>query len=634
MNTVSIWKDLVLLKWDGHSPPDAPDNSIFNHADVIHFWPHVKGYMKWYKSMNCFGMRFSKQNMKRLHAQFGALAIKSGKERITALKSDDSDIFEMFQTIKKVKELPAERLPNYEYKMKPLGEYQHRGVVFLRNVKRAPLFADCGMGKTYMVINSTEMQIKYGEIPKGKTLICAKLATLETGWLEDIEKFSGLKAKVLWLPSSDKKRKQKIIAMMDEPADVYIINHDGLRVYKDDLIKKSFKKIVVDESTILKSFRSMDPRARGGVFAKALMEVAHSADYRVIMSGTPASNGPEDLWGQYAFLDPKGIMLEPSFNDFRESYYDVIDLRPRHLRYVINKETNKFVEGPDGKFIKKPMNARTPKKYVPKKGAITELNSIIANSAYRLKLRDHIKDLPDLSIIPIKMDMDLTQLGHYKDMNKKLKVEINEERITVPMQLNKMMKLRQITGGFIIDNNQKAHSMKNNPKMDMMDSILNDEIDRENKVVIFAEYRWEIESIFSRYKKHGIVSVYGGNTSSKNLKAIKQFREDPEIRLIVLHPKSAAHGITLTMAHYLIFYSFSHSAEDNYQAIKRIERAGQKNAMFVYYLMMSKTIDTAMKEVLKLKNENQSRLIDQEELDIINQKDLDNQLLEMWRKNG
>jgi len=212
-----------------------------------------------------------------------------------------------------------------------------------------------------------------------------------------------------------------------------------------------------------------------------------------------------------------------------------------------------------------------------------------------------------------------------------LKVEINDTRITVPMKITQIMKLRQITGGFIIDHEDEAHEMPKNPKLEELSSILEEEIDRENKVVIYCEYRWEVKTLMERYKKHGIVSVYGGNTSSKNLKNIKKFREDPKTRLIVLHPKSAAHGVTFTMAHYLIFYSISHSAEDNYQCIKRIERAGQKNAMFVYYLLCKQSIDKGIFNVLGVKNSNQNKLVDQEEFELINQQDLDQQLLNEWR---
>ena len=86
---------------------------------------------------------------------------------------------------------------------------------------------------------------------------------------------------------------------------------------------------------------------------------------------------------------------------------------------------------------------------------------------------------------------------------------------------------------------------------------------------------------------------------------IKKFREDEKTRVIVLHPKSAAHGVTFTMAHHLIFYSIDHSAEDNYQCIHRIKRAGQKQPMFVYTIMCRRTIDELIYKVIELKNKNQ-----------------------------
>src|SRR5690606_27648766 len=113
---------------------------------------------------------------------------------------------------------------------------------------------------------------------------------------------------------------------------------------------------------------------------------------------------------------------------------------------------------------------------------------------------------------------------------------------------------------------------------------------------------------------------------------IKKFRQDPKTRLIVLHPKSAAHGITFTMAHYMVFYSFSHSAENNYQCIKRIERTGQKNAMFVYYLACNKSIERDILNVIRVKDELQRKLIDPDILNLVNQSDIDAKLLEAWKE--
>lgn len=629
MNEVSISDGKIYLHWDGVLP-EAPERSILSPEDVVHFWPHINGFARWWRSKNAFVLTFSKQNTKRIYNQFGKIPVRYGRERLDELKQRQALFTDMVQKALKVKELPLERLPQYDYKLPPIGEYQHRGVVFLCNVERAPLFADCGMGKTFMVLVSTEIQIRKGVLQPGKTLICGKLATLETGWLEDAEKFTNLKVVTLW-EKPGKNRKKKILDRLKEPADVFLINHDGARIFQDELAEMNFDKIVVDESTILKGFRGTDPRIRGGQLGKALMNIAKNSRYRVIMSGTPAPNGPEDLWGQFLFLDPDGLILEPSFNDFREEFYQVVDLRSKENRFLKNKQ-GEFAKTPEGKLIQKPLGPRDPKKWEPKKGSIERISEMINKPAYRLRLRDHIKDMPDLTIGKRFVDMSPEQEAHYIDMRDRLKVEIDEERITASLQITAIMKLRQITGGFIIDHEGKAHSIAQNPKLDELDSLLHEEISHEEKVVIYCEYQWEVETISERYKKYGIVSVYGGNTSTKNLANIKKFRQDPKIRLIVLHPKSAAHGITFTMAHYMVFYSFSHSAENNYQCVKRIERTGQKNAMFVYYLACNKSIDRDILNVIRVKDELQQKLIDPDILNLINQSDIDAKLLEAWKE--
>lgn len=625
MNEIIVYKDKFLLEWDGSLPPNVKESAVHSPEDVPYVWPHLRGHARYSQRSGKYVLNFSAQNIYRLMAQFDDnLDFKKAENNPAYLELlDHAEKIKGYQRLALAcKNAPIEKLPKYDYKVPPLGEWQHREVVYLVNLPIAPLFADCGTGKTFAVLTSTEQQIKKGVLKRGKTLVAAKLATLETGWLEDAEKFTDLKVSVLWEASAYKK-KEKILEKMREDADVFVINHDGVRVYEEELSAMNFEKIVVDESTILKGFRGMDPRTKGGAFGKALHRISHCAKYRVIMSGTPAPNGPVDLWGQFTFLDPAGILLEPNFRDFEAEYYETIDLRPSYQRFVFNSDGSPALT-PDGKKIPKPLGPRSPRKMVPRDGALKDINGIIDPLAFRVKLRDHVNDFPELTIMKRFVHMSSEQKKHYKDMKERLKVEINDERITVPIALAKMMKLRQITGGFIIDNNEQAHEILASPKIFEFESIVNDEIDREEKIVVYAQYRWEIEEITRRYKDQGVVSVYGGNSSRVNLDNIKAFREDPKIRMIVLHPKSAAHGITFTMARYMIFYSISHSAEDNYQCIKRIERAGQKNAMFVFYLLCKQSIDDDIYLILNMKDRMQEQILD-------GQNQIDNQLIANWR---
>lgn len=580
MVNFSVWKDVIILRTGGSEPPES-----------------LEPFARWNQKFGGYLLSFSAQNLRRIHSAYGKIPVTQGQERINELKLRAADIIENINKIRQIKELGSK--VSYNYKMPPLAMYQHVGVDILVNGKSVPLFASCGMGKTYMVIASTQVQIEAGVLERGKTLICGKLNTLETGWLEDFEKFSNLKATMLWTPSNYKK-KEKILRALEESADVYIINHDGLRVYEEELYKKRFDKVVIDESTILKSYKGDFTRS-GGAIGKSLMRVAENATYRVIMSGTPAPNGAEDLWGQFKFLDPQGFLLEPSFNDFKEQYMDFIQ----------------FGKTPDA-----------PKKYFCPEDSNRKIHDLIMPMSYRVKIRDHLHDLPEKTIIKRSIYMSKEQEDHYKELLGSLSTVINDEFVSVDIRLAQIAKLRQVTGGFLIDQEEVAHEIETATKLNAFDEIM-EEIGDE-KVVVYAQYRWEIKTLAERYKEIGAVTVYGDNSSATNVENIKSFIRDPKVKMIILHPKSAAHGITFTVSHYMIFYSISYSAEDDYQCVARIERASQKHPMFVYYILSryttppkdgpAETIDETIYKVIRQKNKNQEELIKQDVVsrDILN----------------
>lgn len=283
MADIAIWQDKIVLRTNEDLPEPLLKFAKYNEKFCAH--------LLW----------FGAQNLKRIYQFYGKIPVTRGQDRIDELKIKYSEFKQMGPLVHSSK--CAEDFSSLKFKVNPLGLYQARGVLFLMCTKRAPLFASCGVGKTFMVLVSTENQILQGAISPGKTLICGKLMTLDSGWKQDAERFTDLSVKVLWTGSY--KRKERILKMLDEPADIYIINHDGVMVYEEALAEKRFQKVVVDESTILKSYHG-EFTQKGGKFGKALRNVSRHADWRVVMSGTPAPNGPEDLWGQFKFIDEYG----------------------------------------------------------------------------------------------------------------------------------------------------------------------------------------------------------------------------------------------------------------------------------------------------------------------------------------
>ena len=431
-------------------------------------------------------------------------------------------------------------------------------------------------------------------------MVCGKLATLETGWMEDCSRFTNLKAVMVWLSPSTYKRKEKMLKLLEEEADLYITNHETVMALEEELAAKKFEKVVVDESTILKSYHG-DHTRTGGKFGKALMNVAAHADWRVVMSGTPAPNGPEDLWGQFKFLDPDGIILEASFQDFRAQY----------MKKVYFGKYNPAVD-----------SREPPHKWVTPVESIKVIRDFVSPFIYQIKIRDHLKDLPERTVMRRPVPMSMEQHEHYMNMRDKLGTVIDDELVAISVRLAQATKLRQITGGFLIDQQEIPHPIESAGKLDALSDLI-EEIGDE-KIVIYAQYRWEIKSIFERYKDRGALAVYGENKVEDNLANIKEYIRNPDIKIIVLHPQSAAYGITFVVSHYMIFYSISYSEMENYQCIKRIERAGQKHPMFIYYLISklaksvpntkgkkTVTIDEAIFDALQLKRQNQDDLLDQ-----------------------
>jgi len=594
-----------------------PKATIWNDKIILHVRKDcipgvLKNYARYNEKMQAYLIWFGQQNLKRLHSAFkdinDPVEILRGQERINQLKLTLSTFKDIRAKVMHIK--TTSTLPEINYKVDPLGFYQHRGVHFLINSPIAPLFADCGLGKSYQVLTSSEYHILTGVIARGKTLICGKLPTLETGWMEDVEKFTNLKAVMVWLPPSTYKRKEKMLKLLEEPADLYITNHETIMTLEEDLAAKKFQKVVVDESTILKSFRGEGSRS-GGKFGKSLMKVAAEATWRVIMSGTPAPNGSEDLWGQFNFLDPDGILLEPSFSDFQNTYMKKIYFgKPPKIDAVTGRST-----------------PEPPHKWVTPNDKVPLIKELVLPFVYQVKIRDHLKDLPERTIIKRPVLMSAEQHEHYIEMRTALSTIINDQMVAISVRIAQVTKLRQITGGFLIDQTEKAHEIESATKLNSLDDLL-EEIGDE-KVVIYAQYRWEIKTIAQRYKNKGVVTVFGENKVEDSLENIKEFIKNPDVKIIVLNPKSCAYGITFVVSHYMIFYSISHSELENYQCIKRIERAGQKHPMFIYYLISrfakhvegkkgeaAKTIDEAIYDTLQLKAKNQEELLDQTSVDM------------------
>ncbi len=367
---------------------------------------------------------------------------------------------------------------------------------------------------------------------------------------------------------------------MSNDTSIHVINHEGIIKFEKELVARNYEYIVIDESTAIKN-----PAAK---IIRALNNIAKNAKYRRILSGTPSPQGPQDLWSQFYFLD-NGLTLGPNYREFLVQHFDMIQLG--------SKEAGTY------KGVKpciSPEHSRNTMGWI---------QSQLSNRIFRCKLRDCI-DLPPITISKLDVYLSEEQQAHYNSMAESFCTEVDGEEIEVTVDLTKILKLRQITGGFILNKEGEVKRVsKTNPKLQVLNEFL-EGIPKGEKVLIFAIHRAEIEMLRKQFGKRA-VAIYGGVSDVKKLNALDQFINNPEVDRIILQPQSAAYGVNgLTVSRYCIFYSIDYRADTDYQAIKRIERNGQTRAMFVYYLIATNTIDEVIYNVVKKKDRVQQKTID------------------------
>jgi SNF2 family DNA or RNA helicase len=209
--------------------------------------------------------------------------------------------------------------------------------------------------------------------------------------------------------------------------------------------------------------------------------------------------------------------------------------------------------------------------------------------------------------------MSPPQLKAYNEMAENLFTELTDgETASARVAVSRLMKLREITGGFVIDDNGKAVPIGNNSKLKELELLLDQILgDPGNKVIIWIQYRWEAATIIRKFaKKYGACGLYGAITQKQKDINIERFLNDTKTRVLVCHPQSAAHGLTLTVAAYSIYYSLSHNFEDYYQSSKRIYRSGQTKPVFYYFITANNSIDETLLTCIQGKKNVQDLLVD------------------------
>ncbi len=454
------------------------------------------------------------------------------------------------QEVQKVQIPEDVEILDYEFKTKP---YKHQKIMFhlARQREEFAFLCETGTGKTKAAIDVVRYRYQKGLVKK--CLVVAPNSVLGS-WGREIELHAGLPYRILQGP-----RKRRI-QLLQEPAVFYVINYEGMRILVDELIEAEFDMVIFDESHRIKN-----PSAQQ---TKAAWKIAERVKYRMIMTGTPMTNTPLDIYAQFKALD-LGKTFGTSFYAYRNKYF-----------------VNVGFNFPDWQL---------------KPGALNEISERIYRKAVRFLKKDCL-DLPEKIYQVREVELTSQQRKVYHQLKHEMIAELeNEEVVTAPIILTRLLRLSQITSGFVKTESGTIHEFKPNPKLEELKSLMEELIWNDKKVVIWAHFQHDIELIAETFK-HLNPAVLYGKTKDKYAQ-VEKFQKDPTCRLFVGQPHSGGIGITLTAADTVIYYSQSYSLEDRLQSEDRTHRIGTKSTVIYIDIIAKETIDEKIRQALMRKQE-------------------------------
>ena len=326
--------------------------------------------------------------------------------------------------------------------------------------------------------------------------------------------------------------------------------------------------IIADEMQKIKN-----PRAKQ---SRAMHKLGDQVRYKQGLTGTPVSQGPLDIWSQYRFLDP---------DIFGKKFYEFRD------RYAV-------MGGFKGHQVVKFKN-------------LDELSMKAHSIAYRVRKQDTDIDLPPITNQYLYCTLGNEANKYYREMKKEFTVTLNENKgnAHAPIVLTQLLRLQQITGGFLPVEEGKIVQVDSS-KLNLLTEVVSD-LPLDKKLVIFARFLPEIEAIKEEVTKLGRKLVTLTGKTKNRGEVISNFQKDPKLTVMVAQIQTGGVGLNLQVADTVIFYSTNFSYIDYDQAKARIHRIGQVSSSVTYiHLVSERTVDEQIFEALDNKKDVADYIVD------------------------
>jgi len=447
-------------------------------------------------------------------------------------------------------------LTDYDWpgKFKPFA-HQKQTADFLTLNRKAFCFNEQGTGKTASVIWACDYLMNLGVIKR--VLVICPLSIMKSAWQADLFKFAI--HRTCDVAYGEAKKRRKII---DAGAEFVIINFDGVEIVKETILKGSFDLVVVDEASAYKNAQTTR--------WKTLREVANSVKGMWMLTGTPAAQSPVDAYGLAKIINPD--------------------------------KTPKFY----GQFRDQVMYKVGMYRWLPRPEAQQIVHTVL-QPAIRFE-KDQCLDLPDVTFVERDAPLTAQQLKYYRMLKKQMTMSADGEQVTSVNAATNINKLLQISGGAVYTDTKEVIEFDVSNRLRAIQEVIEE---ASHKVLVFVPFTHTIELLKIYLTKAGITcDVINGQVSvNKRHEIINDFQETETVRVLIIQPQAASHGLTLTAANVIIWYAPVTSVETYLQANARINRPGQKNAMTIVHIKGSE-VETKLYRMLSSNIDNHVKIID------------------------
>jgi len=449
-----------------------------------------------------------------------------------------------------VKNVPSPITKRYSWpgRYRPM-QHQIDTAAFLTMHRRAFCFNDPGTGKTMSALWAADYLIEKGYVRR--VLVLCPLSIMQSAWMQDLNNAIMHRSAIVAHHTQSSRR----IEMIQQDYTFVITNYDGLALVAPEIIRDGrFDLIIVDEANCYKNATTNR--------WKALASIIKPETYLWMMTGTPASQSPVDAYGLARLVNPGGV--------------------PKYLSAWRDMTMHKI----------------TQFKWAPKPNA-AELVFEALQPAIRFT-KAQCLDLPPVITVTRDVPMTPQQSKYYRLLKEQMMVKAAGETISAVNAGVAVSKLLQISCGAAYTDDGEVVEFDASPRLAVLEEVLEE---TKRKVLIFAMFRSSIDAVATYLNKKGYPTeqIQGDVSPAKRNRIIHDFQTTDNLRVLVLQPAAAAHGLTLTAADTVIFYGPLMSVEMYTQCIARADRKGQDSDKVTVVHLQSSHIEREMFKAMNSK---------------------------------